>query len=92
MELDIKRLESKIEEIQGADYITVLGLSRSAGKEDVEKAFQHLVTEFHPLRYAGHSDPVLQRRAEEIQVILTEAAQALQDDRLRAEYARNLVD
>jgi DnaJ-class molecular chaperone len=70
----------------------VLGLGRSAGREDVERAFQHLAAEFHPLRFAGHPDSSLQRRAEEIQVVLTEAAHILQDDRLRAEYARNLVD
>jgi CheY-like chemotaxis protein len=91
-ELDVRRLESKFEEIQEADYFTVLGLSRSAGSEEVKRAFTLLTTEFHPLRFAGHPDPALQHRAQQISTALAEAARALADDRLREEYARSLLD
>ncbi|WP_375771417.1 hypothetical protein NR798_11090 [Archangium gephyra] len=91
-ELDVRRLESKFEEIQEADYFTVLGLSRSAGSEEVKRAYELLTTEFHPLRFAGHPDPALQHRAQQISTALAEAARALADDRLREEYARSLLD
>jgi hypothetical protein len=91
-ELDVRRLESKFEEIQDADYFTVLGLARTAGSEEVRRAYELLATEFHPLRFAGHPDPGLQHRAQQIVSVLAEAARALTDDRLREEYARNLLD
>ncbi|AKJ01255.1 hypothetical protein ATI61_11443 [Archangium gephyra] len=91
-ELDVRRLDSKFEEIQEADYFTVLGLSRSAGSEEVKRAYELLTTEFHPLRFAGHPDPALQHRAQQISTALAEAARALADDRLREEYARSLLD
>ncbi|WNZ63642.1 hypothetical protein QEG98_07970 [Myxococcus sp. MxC21-1] len=90
-ELDVRRLEAKFEEIQDADYFAVLGLARSAG-EEVKRAYELLAAEFHPLRFAGHPDPALQHRAQQIRTVLAEAAQALGDDRLRAEYARSLLD
>jgi hypothetical protein len=91
-ELDLKRLDAKFEEIQESDYFAILGLPRTAGGEEVERAFLQLASEFHPLKFAGHPDHSVHRRAEVIQSLLSEAAQALQDDRLRSEYARNLLD
>ncbi len=91
-ELDILRLEAKFEEIQDADYFTVLGLARTAGSEEVKRAYERLSTEFHPLRFAGHADASLQYRAQQIRDVLGEAVQALVDDKLRADYARNLLD
>ena len=58
----------------------------------MRRAFELLVSEFHPLRFAGHPDPVLQQRAQQVHPLIAEAAQALEDDRLRGEYARSLVD
>jgi len=48
--------------------------------------------QFHPLRYAGHPDTTLQQRARVVQDLLGEALGALEDDRLRGDYARNLRD
>jgi curved DNA-binding protein CbpA len=70
----------------------VLGLARGAGSEEVKRAYALLTTEFHPLRFAGHPDPALQHRAQQISSALAEAARALADDRLREEYARSLLD
>ena len=57
-QLDLQRLEAKFDEVQDADYFTILGLSRAAGTEDVRRAFQRLAQEFDPLRFSGHPDPV----------------------------------
>jgi CheY-like chemotaxis protein len=91
-DVDVRRLKSKFDEIQEADYFAVLGLSRTAGSEEVQLAFQVLSAEFNPLKFAGHPDPSLQSQAQEIRDLLAEAAQTLRDDRLRAAYAGNLVD
>ncbi len=91
-QLDLQRLEAKFDEVQDADYFTILGLSRAAGSEDVRRAFQRLSQEFDPLRFSGHPDPALQQRAQVVAKLLEEAARALEDDRRRVEYARHLLD
>jgi hypothetical protein len=91
-DLEIQRLEAKFSEVQDADYFTVLGLQRGAGSAEVRRAYELLSVQFHPLRYAGHPDTTLQQRARVVQDLLGEALGALEDDRLRGDYARNLRD
>ncbi len=91
-ELDVRRLEAKFEAVQDADYFSVLGLSRTAGSDEVQRAFQLLAAEFHPLKFAGHPDAALQHRAQVVHDVIAEAARALQDDQLRQQYARHLLD
>ncbi len=91
-ELEVQRLNAKLSEIRDADYFTVLGVPRSAGKDEVLRAYELLSTEFHPLRFSTHPDPGVPRRAEELLSFLSEAVTALGDDRLRGQYARNLAD
>ncbi len=91
-ELDVQRLEAKFEQVQEADYFTILGLSRNAGTDEVQRAFERLSEEFDPLRFSGHPDAALQQRAAVVHRVLEEAARALEDDQRRAEYARHLLD
>ena len=91
-QLDLHRLEAKFDEVQDADYFTILGISRAAGTEEVRRAFQRLAQEFDPLRFSGHPDPSIQQRAQVVARLLEEAARALEDDRRRVEYARHLLD
>ena len=78
--------------MQEADYFTILGLTRNAGTEEVQRAFERLSEEFDPIRFSGHTDPSLQQRAAVVSRLLEEAARALEDDARRAEYARHLLD
>jgi hypothetical protein len=91
-ELDSRRLEAKYDEVVEGDYFSILGLPRTAGADEVQSAWQRLSNEFHPLRFSGHPDPVLQQRAQVVFNLLEEAARALEDDRRRSEYARHLLD
>jgi hypothetical protein len=91
-ELELRRLEAKYQEIQDTDYFSMLGLPRNAGHIEVVRAFERLSQEFHPLKYTAHTDPSLQRRAQQIQSLLEEAAHALRTDSLRLQYARSLRD
>jgi CheY-like chemotaxis protein len=90
--LYIQRLDAKYEEVQNGDYFSILGLPRSAGTAEIQHAFGALSAEFHPLRFALHPDPSLQQRAQLVHDALVEAANVLQDERLRSQYAGNLLD
>jgi len=91
-EVELQRLAQKTAATEEADYFSVLGLPRTAGTEEVQRAHARLAAEFDPLRYAGHPDPEVPARAARLQSLLDEAAQALGDERLRHAYARSLVD
>ncbi len=91
-QLDVKRLEAKFEQVQDADYFTMLGVGRAAGGDEVQRAWQRLSEEFDPIKYSGHPDAGLQQRAQVVYSVLEEAARALADDRRRADYASHLID
>jgi DNA-binding response OmpR family regulator len=91
-EVELERLEKKWAATEEADYFSVLGLPRTAGTEEVQRAHARLAAEFDPLRYAGHPDPEVPARATRLLTLLDEAAQALGDERLRQAYVRSLVD
>ncbi|MBE2249972.1 MAG: DnaJ domain-containing protein, partial [Myxococcus sp.] len=91
-DLDVRRLEAKYDEVQDADYFSILGLARSASGDDVQRAFRRLSEEFDPIKYTGHPDASLQQRAQVVSTLIEEAARALEDERRRAEYARHLLD
>ncbi|MCA2981981.1 MAG: DnaJ domain-containing protein [Myxococcaceae bacterium] len=91
-DLDVRRLEAKYDEVQDADYFTILGLTRGASGDEVERAYRRLSEEFDPLKYSGHPDASLQQRAQVVSSLLEEAARALEDERRRVEYARHLLD
>ena len=90
VEVAAARLEARWAQVEDADYFTVLGLPRSAGPDEVTRAFARLSAEYDPLRWSGHPDPRVQARAERMQALLSEAARALSDDGLRTSYARSL--
>jgi hypothetical protein len=90
VEVAAARLEARWSQVEDADYFTVLGLPRSAGTDEVTRAFARLSAEYDPLRWTGHPDPRVQARAERMQALLSEAARALSDDGLRNAYARSL--
>ena len=90
--VELQRLQQKSLASEEADYFSVLGLPRTAGTEEVQRAHARLAAEFDPLRYVGHPDPEVPARAARLQSLLDEAARALGDERLRQAYARSLVD
>ena len=90
-EIDLERLNAKVREVEEADYFQMLGLPRSAGREEVQQAFAFLSSQFDPLKFVGHPDPKVLEKAHQLQLTLAEAAAALRDDDLRQLYAQNLV-
>lgn len=59
------------------DYYTVLGVDRSATKEEIKKAFRRLAAKYHPDKKTGD-----EKKFKEI----SEAYSVLSDDKKRAEY------
>lgn len=59
------------------DYYNVLGVSKSASKEEIKKAFHKLAHKFHPDKNSGDADKFKEA---------SEAYSVLSDDKKRAEY------
>ncbi|MFC1499925.1 molecular chaperone DnaJ [Candidatus Zixiibacteriota bacterium] len=64
------------------DYYEVLGVDKTAGTEEIKKAYRKLAIEFHPDKNPGDSS------AEEKFKEATEAYEVLKDDQKRAQYDR----
>jgi len=64
------------------DYYETLGVSRSAGAEDVKKAYRKLAMKYHPDRNAG------EKSAEQKFKEISEAYDVLKDEEKRAAYDR----
>src|SRR5215831_11844935 len=67
---------------QKRDYYEVLGVSRTAGEEELKKAYRRLAIQFHPDRNPGD------KQAEEKFKEINEAYQVLSDQEKRAQYDR----
>src|SRR3990167_6090255 len=59
------------------DYYELLGVQKSATKEDIKKAFHKLAHKFHPDKKEGDADKFKE---------VSEAYSVLSDDKKRAEY------
>ena len=64
------------------DYYEILGVSRTATKEEIKKAYRRLAMKYHPDRNPGDKE------AEEKFKLINEAYQVLSDDEKRAIYDR----
>ncbi|MCD7450777.1 hypothetical protein HAX54_008414 [Datura stramonium] len=67
------------------DHYKVLGLTRSASKEEIKQAFRKLAMEFHPDKHA-HSSQQLKEKVTLKFKQVSEAYETLIDDRKRADY------
>src|SRR3982751_5724539 len=59
------------------DYYNILGVNKSASKDEIKKAFRKLAHEYHPDKKGGNVDKFKE---------VNEAYSILSDDKKRAEY------
>ncbi|XP_059668230.1 chaperone protein dnaJ 72-like isoform X2 [Cornus florida] len=67
------------------DHYKVLGLSRTANKEEIKEAFRKLAMEFHPDKHAQSPKSVRDGATRRFKQV-SEAYEVLIDDRKRADY------
>ncbi|CAI9101693.1 OLC1v1039075C1 [Oldenlandia corymbosa var. corymbosa] len=67
------------------DYYKVLGVNRSASKEEIKKAFRDLAMEFHPDKHIESPKHVRENAISKFKQV-SEAYEILMDDRKRADY------
>ena len=68
------------------DYFIRLGLSETATRDDVKKAFLTLAKQFHPDRFSAPALADLAEMVKDFFTSVNEAYETLSDDRRRAEY------
>lgn len=66
--------------MNGKDYYKTLGVAKSAGKDDVKKAYRKLAHEYHPDKNQGN------KQAEEKFKEIAEAYEVLSDEKKRSDY------
>lgn len=77
--------------LQRMDYYAILGLEDCCSPAEIKRAYIRKAREFHPDRFCTPRLEDLSRLGEEIFMKLTEAYNALSDERRRGEYDRALI-
>jgi DnaJ-class molecular chaperone len=77
--------------VQDADYFQVLGLSRQASGEEIERAHQRLADEVRPERITPAVAAALAHEIAVVRRVLSEAIRVLGDEGMRRSYRDHLV-
>ncbi|MGD0782936.1 MAG: DnaJ domain-containing protein [Candidatus Aminicenantales bacterium] len=83
--LEIRR---RIPEI---DFYQVLGVTRSAGEEEVKKAYFSLARKFHPDRFGRHLQPGVKEQIDEVFDYITKAYRTLTNRDEKMTYSSKLA-
>ncbi|KAG6769006.1 hypothetical protein POTOM_024621 [Populus tomentosa] len=67
------------------DYYKVLGINRTATKEEIKEAYRRLALELHPDKHARSSNPVREKATLKFKQV-SEAYEILRNDKKRADY------
>ncbi|KAB5551614.1 hypothetical protein DKX38_008925 [Salix brachista] len=67
------------------DYYKVLGINRTATKEEIKEAYRRLALEFHPDKHARSSNSVREKATLKFKQV-SEAYEILRNDKKRADY------
>lgn len=84
------RLVERARGMRKQNFFEMLGVSRSAGADEVQRAYHALVREVHPDKLRGAVTADARALAEQIYQQLETAFEALADEKRRAEYERKL--
>jgi curved DNA-binding protein CbpA len=72
------------------DYYSILGIERGSAKEQIRQAYYTLAKEYHPDKHIKTSSETLKTKLNLIFAYITEAYKTLTDQKMKAQYDRNL--
>ncbi|MCA3010877.1 MAG: response regulator [Myxococcaceae bacterium] len=85
-----ERLAARVAATRKLDYFEVLGVKRSASREDVKRAYFALAKEYHPDRHAGTASSEIRELAQQLYDLISTAHDTLTDPQQRSRYLEEL--
>lgn len=86
-----ERLAGKVAAMRRQDYFEILGIARTAGREDIKRAYFGLAKEYHPDKHFGSASAEVRQLASQIYDLISTAHDTLTDPEERARYEAELA-
>lgn len=86
-----EKLAGKVAAMRRQDYFEILGVQRSAGREEIKRAYFGLAKEFHPDKHFGSASAEVRQLASQIYDLISTAHDTLTDGEERARYEAELA-
>jgi curved DNA-binding protein CbpA len=87
-----ERLAARVAAMRKLDYFEVLGIKRSATREDIKRAYFALAKEYHPDKHAGSKSGEIRELAQQLYDLISTAHDTLTDPTERARYLEELKE
>ncbi len=85
-----ERLAAKVGGMGKMDHFEILGLAKTASRDDVKRAYFGLAKEFHPDKHFGSASAEVRTLAQKIYDLISQAHDVLSDPAERARYEKDL--
>lgn len=87
----LTELKSRLESFRHKDYFDVLGVPRTAGAEQIQKAYFDLARQHHPEKHFRAASLPVRAVAEELYGVIITAYEVLSDEKERQKYLKKLT-
>ncbi|MFL5321886.1 MAG: response regulator [Myxococcaceae bacterium] len=86
-----ERLVGKVAAMRKQDFFEVLGVSTSASREEIKRAYFALAKEYHPDKHFGRSSAEIRQLASQVYDLISTAHDTLTDPNERERYVKELA-